>query len=134
MPAAVITSRDQLIQEITKMVMAISGGYEGMPVNLENVQFFESGRANCGGKIRITCLFINEEGNVCADMYRTGSAGCVDFICGIALNSADEKVLKQIFSALNDNRWSVADSSVPVKQKKKNIALSIKLPFIQKGA
>jgi len=134
MPSAEIKSKDELIHEIKEKITDISGIVARRPVNLENFLFSESHRSGCGGKISITCLFINDDGNVCADMYRFGSAGCVDFICGRALNTIDEKVLKKIMSALEEKKWSVTDYPIMETQKKRNLVSSLKIPFLQKGA
>jgi hypothetical protein len=134
MPAAVKKTKDELILEIKDKIVQIAGNDAGRPVNLDGVLINESGRSNGAGKISISCLFINEDGNVCADMYRAGSAGCVDFICGLALNSSSEKILKEIMSALDDKRWSIADYPEDEKQKKRNLVSAFKIPFLQKGA
>ncbi len=134
MPAAVKKTNDELILEIKDKIVQIAGNDAGRPVNLDGVLINGSGRSNCGGKISISCLFINEDGHVCADMYRAGSAGCVDFICGLALNSSNDKILKEIMSALDDERWSVADYPAVEKQKKRNLVSAFKIPFLQKGA
>jgi len=133
MPAAVEKNKYELLLEIKERITHISNSDAGRPVNLDNVLIQESGRSGCGGKISISCLFINEDGNVCADMYRTGSAGCVDFICGLTLDSADGKILEGIISALDKNKWSITDYPVLEKQKKRTIASSFKIPFFQKG-
>lgn len=132
--SSAIMSKDELIQEIRERITAIPGVDAGRPVNLDNVLFNESGRSGCGGKINITCLFINDDGNVCADMYRAGTAGCIDFICGLTLSSVDEKALKKVISALEEERWSVPDYPLEKKQKKRNLVSSFKIPFLQKGA
>jgi len=134
MPAAVINENVEMIREIKEKVSEISRGDNGTPINLDNIVFREPGKTGSGNKIFITCLFINEDGNVCADMYRSGSAGCVDFICGLDLNSADEKILKEIKSALAGNKWSVSDYPEAEKNKKRNPVSSFKIPFLQKGA
>ncbi len=134
MAAAAINAKDELILEIKGKISEITGPDTAVPVNLDNFLFHESGRSNCGGKINITCIFINEDGNVCGDMYRSGPAGCVDFICGLDLNSVSEKVLKLIISALKENRWSVLEHPVSEKQKKRNFTSAFKIPFLQKGA
>ena len=134
MPAATINTKEELISAIKEKIMNISGNDAGRPVKLENVPFYESGRPYGSGKIYVASIFINEDGNLCADMYRSGSAGCIDFICGLDLNSADEKNLKQIISALDGNRWSVAEPPVMEKQKKRNLVSSFKIPFLKKGA
>jgi hypothetical protein len=134
MPALVMNKSESLIAVIRERVLDISGGDDSRPIDLENVVIRETGRSGCGGRISITCLFLNEDGNVCADMYRSGSAGCVDFICGWDLNSADEKVLKAVMSALFSGKWSVADSPAVEKNKKRNPVSVFKIPFLQKGA
>jgi len=134
MAAAVEKDRVELLREIKEKITHISESDAGRPVNLDNVLCHESGRSNCYGKINITCLFINEEGNVCADMYRTGSVGCADFFCGMTLDSVDKKILGEIVSALDRNKWSVADYPVLEKHKKRNLASSFKIPFFQKDA
>lgn len=134
MPSAAFKHKDELILEIKERITDIAGIDAGIPVNLENVLFSESYRSGCGGKISITCLFINEDGNICANMYRSDTAGCVDFICGLVLDSVDEKALNHIKSALEEKRWSVTKNSVVEKPKKRNIVSSFKIPFFQKGA
>jgi len=134
MPAAVINKNEELIREIKEKVSDISCGDNGRPINLDNVVFRESGRSKSGSRINITCLFINEDGNVCADMYRSGSAGSVDFICGLDLSSADERILNEIKTALLGGKWSVADYQAVENNKKRNPVSSFKIPFLQKGA
>lgn len=134
MPAAILKTKDELIFAIKEKIMNISGNDNGEPVNVDNVLLHESDRTNCGGKMYITCIFINEDGNVCADMYRAGAAGYVDFFCGLDLHSISEKNLKLIMSALDGDKWSVPDSPVLEKQKKRNLVSSFKIPFLQKGA
>ncbi len=134
MPALVINKNKELIAGIKERVLDISGDDDGRAIDFDDVVFRESGRSGCGGKISITCLFINEDGNVCADMYRSGSAGCVDFICGLDLNSLEEKVLKEIMSALFTGKWSAVDYPIVEKIKKRNPVSSFKIPFLQKGA
>jgi len=134
MQATAIKTKDQLIHEIKEKILEIPGGAVGRPINLDNVLSKDSSGCKSGSKISISCLFINDNGNVCADMYRSGTAGCVDFVCGLDLNSANEKILNDIMSALSGNRWSVADYPVLEKQKKRNLVSTFKFPFIQKGA
>jgi hypothetical protein len=126
--------KDELIREIKEKIQVISGESEGIPVYLENVAFPETDRSAGGGKITITCLFINEDGRLRADMHRSGCAGCVDFICGISLNLLDERSLGKIVYALNENRWSMPEIPAGKKQKKRNPVSVFKLPFLQKGA
>ncbi len=134
MAAAAIITKDELLLEIKEKISEIAGINAGSPVNLNNFYFHESGRSNCSGKINITCIFINENGNVCGDMYRSGSAGCVDFICGLDLNSVNEKILKKIICELNEDRWTVVEQPVFEKEKKRNFTSTFKIPFFQKGA
>jgi len=134
MPDAVVIKNEELIREIKARVSDISCGDNGRPINLDNVVFRESGRSKSGSRINITCIFINEDGNVCADMYRSGSAGCVDFICGLDLRSADDKILKEIKAALLGGKWSASDYQAEEKNKKRNPVSSFKIPFLQKGA
>lgn len=134
MAAAAIKTKDELLLEIKEKISEIAGVNDGSPVNLSNALFHESGRSNFVGKINITCIFINEDGNVCGDMYRSGSAGCVDFICGLDLNSVNEKILKQIICAFDENRWFVVEHPVCEKHKKRKFTSTFKIPFLQKGA
>lgn len=134
MPDAVIIKNEELVREIKEKVSDISCGDNGRTINFDNVVFRESGRSKSGSKINITCLFINEDGNVCADMYRSGSAGCVDFICGLDLSSADERILNEIKAVLFEGKWSVTDYQVVENNKKRNPVSSFKIPFLQKGA
>ncbi len=134
MPAAVIKTKDELISAIKEKIMNITCNDAGRPVNLDNVMLHESDRSNCGGKLLISCIFVNEEGNLCGDMYRSGAAGCVDFFCGLDLNTINEKNLNTVLSALDGGRWSVPDSPSMGNNKKRNIVSSFKMRFLQKGA
>lgn len=134
MSAVIIETKDELISAIKERIISISGSDEVRTVNLENVQFHESDRTAANGRMYITCIFINEDNNVCADMYRSGAACCVDFICGLDLKSVDEKNLKQILSALDKNICFDEDAPVIAKQKKRNLVSALKIPFLQKGA
>jgi len=74
MPAAVKKTKDELILEIKDKIVQIAGNDAGRPVNLHGVLINESGRSNCGGKISISCLFINEDGNGKSWFYEDGHA------------------------------------------------------------
>ena len=131
---AAVNKKNELIQKIKMKVIEILGSETGRMVNLDNVLCRESGQSNVGVKISITCLFLNEDGNLCADIYRSGSTGSVDFICGLVIDSLNEKVLKHVITALDENRWSVADCPVSEKKKKIKFSSAFKILFFQKGA
>lgn len=129
-----VITKEKLILEIKEMITCISGSDSGKPINLHNVSVHQTGRSACGGKINISCIFINEDGNVCADMYRLGIAGCVDFICGLVLDSVDETILNEILYAFSEHRWSLDDYPDMEKDKKKKFASNFRIPFLQKSA
>lgn len=131
MQASTITGKDEIIVSIKNRISDILGGETGGAVNLENFLYHES---DAGGRVRISCLFINEDGRVCADMYRTGTAGSIDFICGRVIDSINEKTLKKILAALEESRWSASVEPSSGKKKKSILASALKLPFFQKGA
>jgi len=134
MSAAPVKTKNELILEIKKKIKYISGNDAGNPVNFDNSLFYESGRSSTACRMNITCLFINEDGTICADIYRSGSEECVDYICGLDLNSLNEKILIRILSAIDHNKWSVNDSADLEKEKKRIQFLNFKIPFLQKGA
>ena len=134
MPGEEITVKEELVSQIRNRIISITGDYNEMPVYLADVSFRSPGENGRKGRISICCLFVNEEGNICADMLRSGSAGCADFICGLKISSFEEKVLENIISSLDGNKWYVSDSTDVRVKKKKKFTSVVKMPFFKRGA
>lgn len=134
MPGLEIKVKEELISVIKSRISSITGNHKEMPVYLSDVTFKSSRENGRNSRISISCLFVNEEGNICADMFRSGTAGCVDFICGLMINTFEGKVLENIISSLDGNMWYITDSIDELRKKKKNIVSSFKIPFFKKGA
>ncbi len=134
MSPAEINSKKEMILNIKERILDSCNCKIGMTVNIENFNFSESGKSNSGVKMSISCIFLNEDGNVCADMYRWGAAGCVDFICGRALDSLDENTLKKLIFTLDRNGVLSMNYNSSSKRKKKHLVSILKFPFLKKGA
>ena len=134
MTVAEINIKEELLSGIKTKMSNITGGCTGTPVYLTDISFRTSDRKHGNDRILISCLFMNEEGSVCADMFRSGPAGCVDFICGLMIDSFEENVLMNIITCLNRNMWHISDSIDELRKKKKTITSALKIPFFKKGA
>jgi len=134
MTVGMINIKEELVSGIKNKMSDITYGCKGIPVYLKDVSFRASASKVRNDKISIICLFINEEGKVCADMFRSGPAGCVDFICGIIIESFEESILVNIITCLNKNMWYISDSPDVLRKNKKTIVSAFKIPFFKKGA
>ena len=126
---------NNLLLESIKSKIAEAGGDSGTPLYLDGVSYFETRKSRTGsGSLSINCIFINEEGNVCADLYRSGAAGFFDFICGKEISDLSDRGLTEILFALEKGNWSVEDTGeVQGKRGKGGMArLTIKIPFMRR--
>ncbi len=102
---------NNILLESIKSKIAEAGGDTGSPLYLDGISYFETRKSSTGsGNLSINCIFINEEGNVCADLYRSGAAGFFDFICGKEISDLSERGLTEILYALDKGLWSVEDT------------------------
>ena len=129
-----IIQTDDLLSRISCLVNHITESEAGKTIYLKNVVYNSRSLKTGGGATSVNCIFLNEERNLCADLYRLGSGGFFDFICGRVIDDLEECGLEVIVSALECGNWSV-DASGYVDTKEKKRALSFpKIPFFQKGA
>ena len=124
---------DETLLNIKKKVLDITEYEKGMPVYLKQVAFPENDtRKGPHSIINASCLFVNEEGKVCADLFRTGSAGFMECIYGNIIDSIGKKGLEDIYSALLEERWYVSESpaerDVKSRRKKSGKRISV-VPF-----
>lgn len=134
MPVSSNSAKDELITDIKEKIRYVSGDYDGIPVTLDNVFFQKPGRSENAERMNIACVFISEDGILRGDIYRSGSAGCVDFICGLDLGTLDSNFLLKIITAFDQKKWFVCDTEIPGKEKKRTIVQGLRFPFLQKGA
>ena len=121
---------NELLQNIKSRVIEAGGG-TGSPVYLNNISYFETRKSSSGsGNFFINCLFLDDEEEVCADLYRTCSAEFVDFICGKRILDLGIRGLREVLYALENNLWKVEKD---LGKKKKENKFSFKLPFLIKG-
>ncbi len=125
---------NELLQDIKSRVIEAGGG-TGSPVYLNNISYFETRNSNSGsGNFFINCIFLNDEEEVCADLYRTCSSGFFDFICGKRILDLGDRGLREVLYALENNLWKVEkDGDKKNKENKFLFKLPFKLPFLIKG-
>lgn len=125
---------NELLQEIKSRIIEAGGG-TGNLVYLDNVSYFETRKSNSGsGNFSINCLFLNEDEEVCADLYRAGTAGFFDFICGKRILDLGERGLREVLYALENDLWSVEESEAKTrKENKGSFKFPLRLPFLFKG-
>ncbi|MCL2155439.1 MAG: hypothetical protein FWH53_07240 [Leptospirales bacterium] len=137
MSVKIIQTKDDLITEIRdRMIYLLEDDLE-RNVNLRNVYFYHSDILESSDRTNITCIFIDNDGMLCVDMYRSGLDASMNFICGIRVDSLDEKILKRIIRAFDEGKCTVADYSHDLyeeKNKRLNIVSVFKSVFSQKSA
>jgi len=129
--------KDYLITEIRDRVIYLLGDDIKRNINLQNVYFYHSDITESGDRTNISCIFINDEGRLCADMHRSGLDVSMNFICGIFVDSLDEKILKRIIRAFDEGKCTVEDYSHDLhedRDKKMNLLSVLKSVFFQKSA
>ena len=129
-------SKDELITEIRERVIYLLQDDLERNVNLRNVYFYNSDILNNCDRTNITCIFVNNEGNLCVDMYRSGYDVSMNYICGILIDSLDEKILKRIVRAFDEGKCTVEDSSPDLyeRDKRSNLFSVFRSVFSQKSA
>lgn len=131
-----INTENEKLVRIRELITEITGGARGVVIYLKNVSYTESYRSNMGSSsISISCVFINDSGAICADIYRTGNGGFFEFICGKAIDDLSTRGLDDITYALCGGNWSVSEQVRPHKRiKNKTSFVPFRLLFHQKGA
>ena len=82
---------EDIVLSIKERINEITSGEAGMLVNLNGVAYPEGGRGSSHSMISVSCLFINEEGSVCADLFRTGTAGFTECVCGSVISTIGKR-------------------------------------------
>jgi len=126
----------EILDQINTIINDITGGDGGIIINLKNVAFNESCRSNLGSStLAVSNLFINDDGRLCADIYRTGSGGFFEFICGMGIEDVGSRGLDEILYALRNDRWTLSEQPRPQKKSRnRKILMPIRMPFHLKGA
>lgn len=128
-------SENNILLDAIKSKIIEAGGDTGTPLYLEGVSFFETRKSRTGsGSLSINCIFINEEGRVCADLYRSGPSGFFDFICGKEISDLSSRGLGEIFYALDNGLWSMQDAGESHQKVSSRVLsrLSFKIPFMKR--
>jgi hypothetical protein len=133
---------EELIANIKSRIEEITSGEIGMLVYLKEVVFPEgNGRGASQSMITVSCLFLSEEGSICADLFRTGIAGFMECVYGSMISGISKRGLEEINSALMDGRWYISeipgDGSDKEKKKisrKKSLHVPFKLSMLMRGA
>ncbi|MCL1864402.1 MAG: hypothetical protein FWF73_01160 [Spirochaetes bacterium] len=132
-----VQSKDELIAEIRDRIIYLLKDDIERNINLQNVYFYHSDILAGSDRTNITCIFINNEGNICVDMHRSGSDMSINFICGMLIDLLDEKILKRIIRAFDEGKCAVEDCSYELYEeigKKSNLFSVFKSVFSQKSA
>jgi len=131
---------EELIADIKMKLDEITSSEIGMLVYLKEVVFPESNsRGASQSMITVSCLFVNDEGGICADLFRTGTAGFMECVYGSMINGIGKRGLEEINSALLDGRWYISESPGSEKDskkitKKKSLHVPFKLSMLMRGA
>ena len=74
---------EELLANIKSRIEEITSGESGMLVYLKEAVFPEgNSRGPSQSMITVSCLFLSEEGSICADLFRTGTAGFMECVYG----------------------------------------------------
>jgi hypothetical protein len=133
---------DELLINIKLKIEEITSGEIGMLVYLKEAVFPEgNSRGASQSMITVSCLFLSEEGSICADLFRSGTAGFMECVYGSMINSIGKRGLEEINSALMEGRWYISETpgngNEKVKKKtskKKNLHVPFKLSMLLRGA
>ena len=137
MAIKIVQSKDELITEIRDKIIYLLKDDLERNINLRNIYFYHSDILESNDRTNITCIFINNEGNLCVDMYRSGPDVSINFICGILIDSLDERILKRISRAFDEGKCTVADYSHDLYEegdKRMNLFSVFKSVFSKKSA
>lgn len=133
---------EELLANIKVRIEEITSGEVGMLVYLKEAVFPEaSSRGVSHSMITVSCLFLNEEKSICADLFRTGTAGFMECVYGNVISGIGRKGIEEINSALMEGRWYVSEipGSGNEKERKrssriKNLGVPFKFSFLMRGA
>ena len=137
MAESILQAKDALIKEIRDRIIYLLHDDIRRNVFLEDVYFYHSDILENRNRITITCIFFNDEGNLCIDMYRSGYDMYSNYMCGIRLDSLDERVLNTIVKAFDEDKFFVEAHSYDLckeKTKRLNLFSAFKSVFSQKSA
>jgi hypothetical protein len=129
-------SKNGLITEIRDKAIYLLEDDLERNINLENVYFYHSDILNSCDRTNITCIFINNEGNLCVDMHRSGSDISINFMCGVPIDSLDIKILTKIERAFDEGKCTAENFSYDSykRDKRSNLFSVFKTAFSQKSA
>ncbi len=120
---------DELLADIHARIEEITSGEIGMLVYLKEAVFPESGgRGGSQSMITVSCLFMNEEKSVCADLFRTGTAGFMECIYGNIISSIGKRGIEEINNALAEGRWYVSENPGSGSEKERKKKRKEKVP------
>lgn len=124
------------LARIKELILEITGDNREAVICFNDVLFNESSRSKMGSSsVSVSCIFLDEEDRICADMYRAGIAGFYEFICGISIDDLPVRGLEEIVFALENRRWSINDETKPKKKSgSRNFLMNFRIPFHLKGA
>jgi len=133
---------DELLDNIKTRIDEITSGEIGMLVYLKEAVFPEGGsRGASQSMITVSCLFISEEGNICADLFRTGTAGFMECVYGSMISGIGKRGIEEINAALIDGRWYISETPGERNEKdkkktsrKKSLHVPFKLAMLIRGA
>jgi hypothetical protein len=136
MAEKILVLKDELITGIKDRAISLLQDDLERNINLRNVYFYNSDLLDSCDRTNITCIFVNSEGNLCVDMYRSGYDVSMNYICGILIDSLDEKILKRIVRAFDEGKCSAEDFSTGFyeRNKRSNLLSVFKSAFFQKSA
>ncbi len=130
------TPEKDVLRRISERIDEISGGDRSTVIYLNGVSYNESARPVHGSPvIAVSCIFVDEDERICADMYRTGNGGFYEFICGKVINDMPVKGLAEIVYALENAKWNIGGQVRAHKKiRRKNVRTQSRIPFHLKGA
>ena len=136
MTITIIEPKDYLMEEIRNRVIYLLKDDLERNIILKDVYFYHSDFRS-SDRTNIACIFIDGEGRLCADMHRLGSDVSVNFICGVFIDSLDERILKRIIRAFDEGRCTASDHSHDLyeeRNKSSNLFSVFKSVFSRKSA
>ncbi len=133
---------EELLTNIKSRIEEITSGESGMLVYLKEAVFPEgNSRGPSQSMITVSCLFLSEEGSICADLFRTGTAGFMECVYGSMVSGIGKRGIEEINSALMDGRWYISETPGNRDEKekkkpprKKSLHVPFKLSILMRGA
>ena len=132
---------EDLLTNIKIRIEEITSGEIGMLVYLKEVVFPEgNSRGASQSMITVSCLFLGDDGAICADLFRTGTAGFMECVYGSMISGIGKRGLEEINSALMDGRWYISETPGKGEEKdkkktsrKKSLHVPFKLSMLMRG-